>query len=189
MFRNLLVDVTGNTHRAEICIDKLYSPEGPTGRLGLVEFRAFEMPPRCRMSLAQQLAAAGARRPVLARALARRLWCAGARRCMTVSCCRISSGRISSASSAISGARAIAFDRAWFGAQWEFRFPFFGAVEHGGVKLELRQALEPWHVMGEEGAAGGTVRYVDSSVERLQIKASGLMQAATPSPATAAACR
>lgn len=170
--RHLLTDVTGNTHRAEICIDKLFNPDSATGRLGIVELRAFEMPPHHEMAslnhlLVRACIAKFALEPytepliehgsdlhdrfMLPHYLAQDL----------VEVCR----ELNTA--------GIDFDPAWFEPQFGFRFPSLGTIQVGSCELELKAALEPWPVLGEETNNGSTARYVDSSIERLQVKLSG----------------
>ena len=171
--RHLLTDLTGNTHRSEFSIDKLYSPDTPTGRLGLLEFRAFEMPPHAQMSAVQM---------ILLRGLVARFWREPYRGKLVQWGTALHdrwllphfvAGDIRDVVDELSKF-GYPFASEWFEPFVEFRFPRFGTVAYDGVTMELRQAIEPWHVLGEEVSGTGTARYVDSSVERLQIKVTGM---------------
>jgi uncharacterized protein (DUF2126 family) len=172
LFRNLLVDTTGNSHRAEFCVDKLYPPEGLGLQLGLLELRAFEMAPHVQMNLLQML---------LVRALVSTFW----KSPFEGSLVRWGTAlhdrfmlpgfvkrdlRDVLARLRLSGYN---FEDEWFDSHLEFRFPKIGSIAADGVELELRQALEPWNVLAEETFSGRTVRTVDSSMERMQVKVSG----------------
>ncbi|WP_101949739.1 DUF2126 domain-containing protein [Mycobacterium sp. 3519A] len=170
--RHLLTDITGNTHRAEFCIDKLYSPDSARGRLGLLELRGFEMPPHFQMAMVQSL---------LVRSLVAWFWDEPLRAPLIRHGANLH-GRyllphflIHDIADVAADLRAhgINFDTSWLDPFTEFRFPRIGTAVFDGVEIELRGAIEPWNVLGEESTAGGTARYVDSSVERIQVRLIG----------------
>jgi uncharacterized protein (DUF2126 family)/transglutaminase-like putative cysteine protease len=169
IFRNLLIDITGNTHRAEFCIDKLYSPDSSTGRLGLLEMRGFDMPPSKQMCIVQLL---------LIRALVARCWKNpysgklvrwGAALYDKFMLPHYVQQDLEEVASDLQ-VQGYNFDSRWLEPFFEFRFPLCGKVTVLDMQVEIRLGIEPWHVLGEETSSGGTARFVDSSVERLEVK-------------------
>ncbi len=170
--RHLLTDITGNTHRAEFCIDKLYSPDSSRGRLGILELRGFEMPPHFQMAMVQSL---------LVRSLVAWFWDEPLRAPLIRHDLNLH-GRyllphfiIHDIADVCADLRAhgIDFDTSWLDPFTEFRFPRIGTAVFDHVEIELRGAIEPWNTLGEESTGSGTARYVDSSVERIQVRTIG----------------
>ena len=172
LFRNILADMTGNTHRTEFCIDKMYTPDSASGRRGLVEFRALEMPPHARMSAAQILLMRSAVAAFWEHPYERRMIHWGTRVHDDFMLPHFVEQDFRDALEDL-GALGFKLDPEWFAPHLAFRFPHIGTIEVRGMELELRNALEPWHVLGEEQSSSGTARYVDSSVERVQARVSG----------------
>ena len=172
IFRNILTDMSGNTHRTEFCIDKMYDPAGPSGRRGLVEFRAFEMPPHPRMAAAQMLLMRAAVSAFWQQPYERRMIRWGTRLHDAFLLPYDCTADLRDALEELS-AIGVKLDPGWFAPHVEFRFPLHGEVEIRGMRIELRHALEPWHVLGEDMTPAGTVRYVDSSAERVQVRLNG----------------
>lgn len=169
LFRHMLTDITGNTHRSEFCIDKLYSPDSSTGRLGILELRAFDMPPHSQMALLQML---------LVRALVSCFWKRPYKHNLIRWGTRLHDKFLlehyvkEDLKSVVEylNDEGYEFKLDWFDPFFEFRFPLYGMTMINGMHVEIRSAIEPWHVLGEESGSQGTARYVDSSLERLQIK-------------------
>ncbi|WP_153798615.1 transglutaminase family protein [Foetidibacter luteolus] len=173
LFRHLLTDITGNTHRSEFCIDKLYSPDSSSGRLGILEFRAFDMPPHKQMSLLQML---------LIRALIAAFWKKPYQHNL-VRWGTVLHDKFMLHHYVKEDLRDVVeylneagypFQLNWFDAFFEFRFPHYGTVKVQGIEMEIRMGIEPWHVLGEEMSSSGTARFVDSSLEKVQVKLTGL---------------
>ena len=175
LLRHLLTDITGNTHRSEFCIDKLYSPDSSTGRLGILELRAFEMPPHPRMALVQTL---------LLRTLIAWFWRNpykhelihwGTELHDRFMLLHYVEEDLKQVVKDLQRA-GYGFEFEWLAPFFEFRFPRYGTAFIEGMELEVRFAIEPWHVLGEEVSSSGTARYVDSSVERIQVKVTGFTE-------------
>jgi uncharacterized protein (DUF2126 family)/transglutaminase-like putative cysteine protease len=175
IFRNLLVDITGNTHRSEFCMDKLYSPDSSTGRLGILEFRAFDMPPHKHMNLVQTL---------LIRALIAKFWKEPYKHKLIRWGTELHDRFLLPHFAYMDMVDVVNdlkdsgyhFDISWFDPFFEFRFPYYGGITVDNIQLEIRLGIEPWHVLGEELTNSGTSRFVDSSLERIQVKVSGFVE-------------